>query len=254
MVTPPNPAALASDIEAAAREGNWTVAYLSRCASGPRPWLHRAAEPGAPRFYLSAGIHGDEIGGPLAVREMLRRPDFFRGLDVTIFPILNPDGIARGVRENAEGIDLNRDYRNPKSAEIRSHLAVLETLAPFAAAMYLHEDFEGRGAYLYELNDALPVSLGATIIAAMGRHVPIDLRPEIEEVAATGGVLSRKDLIAKHGSWETRPDWPEALYMSVRHTKASLTTESPMLVPLEQRIAAQIAAVEAIMGVLRRNA
>jgi hypothetical protein len=47
--------------------------------------------------------------------------------------------------------------------------------------MMLHEDFEGIGAYLYELNDALAPTLGSEIIAAMGRHVPIDLRPVIEE-------------------------------------------------------------------------
>ena len=47
--------------------------------------------------------------------------------------------------------------------------------------MMLHEGYEGIDAYLYELNDTLYPGLGARIIAAMGLHVPIDLRPEIEE-------------------------------------------------------------------------
>ena len=72
--------------------------------------------------------------------------------------------------------------------------------------MMLHEDFEGIGAYLYELNDALPATLGSDIIAAMGKHVPIDLRPEIEEVIARDGVISRRDLLAKHGRIEGRTD------------------------------------------------
>jgi hypothetical protein len=50
--------------------------------------------------------------------------------------------------------------------------------------MMLHEDYEGIGAYLYEQNDTLDTGLGAKIIAAMGLHVPIDLRPEIEEAVA----------------------------------------------------------------------
>jgi hypothetical protein len=50
--------------------------------------------------------------------------------------------------------------------------------------MMLHEDYEGIGAYLYELDDTLDPGLGAKIIAAMGLHVPIDLRPEIEECAS----------------------------------------------------------------------
>ena len=96
---PLDPARYVGEIEQAAREGDWTIRYLSPCASSARPWLHRAgATASAPRLYLSAGIHGDEISGPLAVLEMLRQRDLLNRFDMTIFPILNPDGIARGVR------------------------------------------------------------------------------------------------------------------------------------------------------------
>jgi len=249
-----DPAALAREMEQAARAGGWTIRHLSPCASGPRPWLHRTARtgPDAPRVYLSSGIHGDETAGPLAVLDMLRQPDFFAGFDTTIFPLLNPDGLARGTRGNAGGIDLNRDYRTPQSAEVASHIEALKTLGRFDAAMMLHEDFEGIGAYLYELNDTLPPALGAGIIAAMGRHVPVDLRPVIEDVPARGGVLSRKDLVAKHGAIEDRPDWPEAIYLSVHHTRVSYTTETPKPFPLEPRVRAQIAAVQALLNALSR--
>jgi len=250
-----DPAAYARAVEEAAMADGWTIRHLSPTASGTRPWLQRAAKTGlgAPRVYLSAGIHGNEISGPLALLEMLRQPDFFAAFDATIFPMLNPDGLARGVRGNADDIDLNRDYRNSKSAEIASHIDALKTLGRFDAAMMLHEDFEGIGAYLYELNDAFPPTLGGKIIAAMGHHVPIDPRPEIEEAPAHGGVISRRDLLAKLGRFEDRPDWPEAIYLSVHHTQLSYTTETPMPFPLEQRVQAQIAAVETMLGALTSN-
>jgi hypothetical protein len=182
---------------------------------------------------------------------MLRQPGFFGAFDAVIFPLLNPDGLARGVRGNADGVDLNRDYRHPKTAEIASHVETLQTLGRFDAAMMLHEDFEGAGAYLYELNDALPSTLGGEIVAAMGRHVPIDLRPEIEEVPARGGVLQRRDLVRKHGPIEDRPEWPEAIYLSIHHTDVSYTTETPKPFPLEARVQAQIAAVETLLGALK---
>src|SRR3984957_14770509 len=205
-----DPIAFAGEVENAARAAGWTVRYLSPTESGPRPWLQRAAtesEGRAPRLYLSSGIHGDEISGPLALLEMIRQPGCFAAFDVTMFPILNPNGLARGVRTNWDEIDLNRDYRNSKSREIKSHIETLLTLGRFEASMLLHEDYEGIGAYLYELNDTLEPGLGKKIIAAMGLHVPIDLRPEIEEAPAHEGVISRRDLIVKLGGIEDLPEW-----------------------------------------------
>jgi protein MpaA len=250
------PAPFVRQVEEAARAGGWTINYLSPCPSSTRPWLHRAArvapasDKSSPRFYLSAGIHGDETAGPLAVLEMLRQPGFFDGIDTTIFPILNPEGLARATRVNLGQIDLNRDYKNTKSEEIRGHLAVLTTLGRFDVAMMLHEDYEGTGAYLYELNDGPIPDLGPRIIAALREHVPIDERPEIEEVSAHGGILQRAELIRKMGPIEDRPEWPEAIYLSINHTKVSYTTETPMLQPLPARVAAQVAAVRAVVGAL----
>lgn len=239
-----------SRLEEIAKADGWTIRYLSKCGDVTRPWLQRAAllGPAAPSLYLSAGIHGDEISGPMALLKMLRDRDFFTGYNVVIFPILNPDGLAQNLRGNATGIDLNRDYRNSKSQEILSHIKALKTLGKFDAAMMLHEDFEGIGAYLYELNE--DPSLGQKIIAAMGQHVPIDVRPVIEEVPANNGVISRKELLKIHGNIEDRPEWPEAIYLSVNHTTVSYTTETPKPFPLEQRIEAQIAAVKTLMDAL----
>jgi hypothetical protein len=248
-----DPASYVRDIEEAARADGWTIRHLSPTVVSARPWFQRAAQtgPGASRVYLSAGIHGDEISGPPALLELLRRADFFVAFNVTIFPILNPDGMARGTRGNADSIDLNRDYRNPQSTEIASHVEALKTLGRFDAAMMLHEDFEGIGAYLYELNDALAPTLGGEIIAAMSRHVPIDTRPEIEKVPAHGGVIFRRDIALRHGPFEERLDWPEAIYLSVHHTRVAYTTETPKLFPIGQRVQAQIAAVETLLHALQ---
>jgi len=255
MTDPFDPAAYAREVEEAARADGWTIRHLSPTASGPRPWFQRAARtgPGAPAVYLSAGIHGDEISGPWALLEMLRRVDFFSAFDATIFPILNPDGLAVNLRGNAAGIDLNRDYREMKSPETVSHVEALKTLGRFDASMMLHEDYEGIGAYLFELNDMPPPTLGTKIIAAMGRHVPIDVRPTIDDFPSHGGVLSRKDIMALRGPIEERTDWPEAVYLSLNHTRVSYTTETPKPFPLAQRVAAQIAAVETLLGALGGN-
>jgi predicted deacylase len=90
-----------------------------------------------------AGIHADEISGPLALLEMIPQPGFLATFDVTMFPILNPKGLARRVRTNRDGIDLNGDYRNSRSLEIKGHIEALLTLGRFEASTILHEDYEG---------------------------------------------------------------------------------------------------------------
>lgn len=65
---------------------------------------------GPARVYLIGMIHGDEvegIGALDAVRRELRDP---RGVRVRLVENMNPDGFAAGVRGNARGIDLNRNW------------------------------------------------------------------------------------------------------------------------------------------------
>jgi hypothetical protein len=42
---------------------------------------------------------------------IIRQPDSLDGFDVTMFPILNPNGLTRGGRANRDEIDLNRAKR-----------------------------------------------------------------------------------------------------------------------------------------------
>jgi murein peptide amidase A len=52
-------------------------------------------------------IHGNECAGMAVVRALrLSHP----GEDLWLVPTLDPDGLARGVRQNARGVDLNRNF------------------------------------------------------------------------------------------------------------------------------------------------
>ena len=53
-------------------------------------------------------IHGNETGG-IAIAHALERVSP-RDLDLWIVPVLNPDGVAADTRQNAHGVDLNRNF------------------------------------------------------------------------------------------------------------------------------------------------
>ena len=63
---------------------------------------------GSRRVLVVGCIHGDECAGTAVVRrlEQLPPPIF----DLWVVPTVNPDGRAAGTRENARGVDLNRNF------------------------------------------------------------------------------------------------------------------------------------------------
>jgi beta-N-acetylhexosaminidase len=70
---------------------------------------HRG-DPTAPTSVLVVGsIHGNETAGH-AVVERLRRTPVPAGVQLWLVRTVNPDGVARGIRQNARGVDLNRNF------------------------------------------------------------------------------------------------------------------------------------------------
>ncbi len=66
--------------------------------------------PTARRRILVIGvIHGDERAG-LAITRALRRRPIPPGVQLWLLPELNPDGVAADTRQNAHGVDLNRNF------------------------------------------------------------------------------------------------------------------------------------------------
>lgn len=193
----------------------------------------------APRVYLSAGIHGDEPAGPLAVLELLKEDALSRELEWTLFPILNPWGITHGKRENADGIDLNRDYRARRSNEIQAHARWLEQHpVPYDLYLSLHEDWETRGFYLYEINTSTQPSFAQPLLQTAKAIHPLETGPIVD-----GHLLNEPGLIAHRDEPDEPEGWPEAIFMCKRNRLRSYTFETPSSFPIEKRIAIHKACV-----------
>lgn len=99
-------------------------------------------------------VHGDECGGTVLVDELRRRP--VPDTTVWIVPTLNPDGYAAFIRENAHGVNLNRDGLAASAPETRALFGLLDDVhadlvvhghSPYREAMHFGSDLAARLAW-----------------------------------------------------------------------------------------------------------
>jgi hypothetical protein len=120
------------------------------------------------RVLVFANIHGGEVEGKEAAQMLLRsiasgqHESWLDSLAILVVPILNADGNERvavanrarqngpeggvGTRENAQGLDLNRDHTKLTSPEIRALVGIMSDYDPHVV-VDLHSTNGTRHAY-----------------------------------------------------------------------------------------------------------
>jgi hypothetical protein len=189
-------------------------------------------DPKVPSVYLSAGIHGDE---PAAVEGLIRWAEASLGKleswNWMIFPCLNPWGLERNIRCDAEGRDLNRFYDLKKVPQINAQRALMKGCR-FDAAVTLHEDYDSRGFYLYEVAAKRP-HWGESLCAELTPAMDADPRRKIDGHSARNGLIRRRitpDLMKGH---------PEAFLLHFKNSARTFTLETPSEKSLEIRVRVQ---------------
>ena len=113
--------------------------------------LQMGADDKRPTVLVFANIHAGEVDGKEAVLALVRdlateKSDLLKKLRIVILPNINPDGNDRidpknrteqngptagvGIRENADDLDLNRDFVKLESLEIRALLKAVRQYDP----------------------------------------------------------------------------------------------------------------------------
>ncbi len=233
-----------AEIEKAADAHGWKTENFLATDHYRLLGLTRTVPHAKRRVYISAGIHGDEPAGPLAVLQLIQENRWPAHVDVWLCPCLNPTGFPSSSRENAKGFDLNRQYLQPEAEEIRAHIAWLERQPDFDVCLCLHEDWESAGFYLYELNPDNRASFAKAIIARVAEVCPIDMSPTIEGRPAQGGIINPSV------DPRSRPQWPESFYLLTHKTRVSYTVEAPSDFQLVTRVAATVASVRAVLDLM----
>jgi protein MpaA len=105
-------ASLALALPGAAADGDHRGELLGYSVRDRPIKVHELGNRTSPRRILVVGcIHGNECAGTRITRRLVRahRP---RRLDLWVVHAVNPDGRRLRVRQNARGVDLNRNFRS----------------------------------------------------------------------------------------------------------------------------------------------
>ena len=235
-VLPLDPADFTARFEAAARKAGFTVTPFGEIHGHPLVASTKRTPGPRPKIYVSGGIHGDEPAPPWALLRLVETGFFDGRCNWFLCPLLNPTGFLGRTRENHAKVDLNRDYKNPQAAETRAHVAWLQRQPNFDLILCVHEDWEAKGFYLYELNPENRPTLANAMIEAARAVCPID-----PDAVIDGRPVSEPGIIRPVSDPLLRETWPEAIYLRHHHGTLDYTVETPSALPLEQRIATHCA-------------
>lgn len=105
-----------------------------------------------PYIYV-AGIHGNEVGGPLGALQFIQRSTVPPDKRAIILPLVNPYGFEHEQRECKTGEDINRLFNDDPDHEVVRNLTnVISYQDPYFIHS-IHEDPDRDEFYLYYSDD-----------------------------------------------------------------------------------------------------
>lgn len=201
------------------------------CVGVPRTLLCvDVGDPMLPAVHMSAGVHGDEPAGPLALLELVERDILNSRFSYRLWPCTNPTGLDAGTRASVDGIDINRTFGRGGSSPEAKAIIMANRNRKFVLAIDLHEDDDAEEFYCYEYGTR---HLAPAFTSSVRRPDPA------VESAAIGG-LSLSLLLCRNAAESvmtfespSRKDVSERVAMHVRAVQATFSRLIPPFVEKE---------------------
>lgn len=214
-------------------------------------WRLKGAGRDPLRVYVNANIHAGEVEGKEAIQQVVREllqgkhPALRRNLDLVVMPAYNADGTDAldpairpwqpnptesgvGRRENALGLDLNRDFMRVAASNTRWLLAMLQDFDP-AVVMDLHTT--NGSTHGFHLTHGPACTLGADEgLLSFNRRMLVEVRERLKAEGMPtydyGNFVPYKPTPEKPPTaWETYDAHPRLLtnYPALRNRLAVLS-------------------------------
>lgn len=255
-------------------------------ADPPIQTPEEASRSGKPMVLLLGGIHAGECDGKEALlmlaRELVLSGDAGAGeprahrvlkdVIVAIAPIYNPDGNERmspdnrrgqvgpdemGIRENAQGLDLNRDFVKLEAPETRGLLRFINRWDP-AVIVDTHTTNGSFHRYPLTFDGPKNPAGDSRVIEYVRDTMLPSLTTRVKDNAGIdtfwygnfAGEFGRGEPADdRHSRWETYPDLPRygVPYFGLRN-RIGILTESYSYATYKERIEAQLAFTREILN------
>lgn len=224
----------------------------------------QSPNPASRNVLISAGIHGDEPAGVYAALDFAesRMHDYSEYFSFVIFPCVNPGGFEKGIHNNPNGFNLNREFRKKKPQKEISILkkALKSEGRHYCVAIDMHEDdprekldgFPKRrnpnGFYLYEVCPK-KTSIGPRIISVLeSKGFPICSREKVYWDKNKHGLIWEK-----WGAEKRHEELTTLLAYLRGYASHALNPETLPTWSLKKRKQAQLIVLETVLDMYRKR-
>jgi hypothetical protein len=162
-----------------------------------------AQKASQPSLLISAGFHGEEAAGPWGMLHFLSGlgSELFERVNLSLLPLVNPNGFKAGHRFNNLGENPNRGFilengkpRHNEDTSQEGKLLLAHAQLLHAASrdgiLTCHEDVLLSDTYVYSFEPArVPGRFSFELRDALGQFFPLATDGEIDECPVKDGVI-----------------------------------------------------------------
>lgn len=185
-------------------------------------FIRRSKKPG-PTVLISGGVHGDEINGIVAVKQMLEDEMFVPLKGSLIFiPLVNVYGFLSNSRTFPDGRDLNRSFPGSSKGSLASQIAYIVTHEIIPQIDY-GIDFHTGGRMLSnypQVRVDFKDKLGLKLAEAFGTYFTVN-SPHIDKTLRKEAYKMKKHILVYEGGESMRLD-DRAIYEGIAGTRRML--------------------------------
>ena len=188
------------------------------------------------KYLFLSGVHGNEIAPVYAMKEFIQYLDsseLINNILIDFIYIINPYGFEYNTRHNGNGIDLNRDFVNFETSEIR--FLINNTQNINYVGMYdFHEHSSTTGFLLYYYSRRNRTLANNILEMVQRNNIPLENNYVDVKLKANGGAIY-VPLYAKIYFMNINKQATSGLYFDKIKVNEVFVFETPLIMEIERR-------------------